>query len=414
MPHIILFVYRFVTFLLVWPLCLVVRNHRNFKNTLRLRLSLDLPHVPEGDLIWFHGASLGEIRALAGLIEAVKSRRPRTVVCLSAMTQAGREAAASIESVDLVLPLPFDVGWIMRRYMKHLSPKALVISETEIWPNLHVAAQKADIPVALVNARLSAGSFERYRFVKSFIAYLLKKVRIMATAKEHADRFKVLGVNDVRIIGNMKFDSMPELHPERVHSLRAKLGADSRPVFVAGSIREGEEPEVMKTVAAARREIPGLFCIVVPRHQGCVKRLTELAQRLDVSWMLKSTAPRQDADLLIVDTVGELFDLYGLAQAAFVGGSLVDLGGQNILEPIAWGVPTMHGPHMDNFLWALEAVRGNTLVVTNADELSRTLMAIIRQPETYAGKARLARLALERSRGATMRYAGELLQMMSG
>jgi len=112
--------------------------------------------------------------------------------------------------------------------------------------------------------------------------------------------------------------------------------------------------------------------------------------------------------------VGELFDLYGLAQAAFVGGSLVDLGGQNILEPIAWGVPTMHGPHMDNFLWALEAVRGNTLVVTNADELSRTLMAIIRQPETYAGKARLARLALERSRGATMRYAGELLQMMSG
>jgi 3-deoxy-D-manno-octulosonic-acid transferase len=414
MPHVILFVYRFVAFLMVWPLCLVVRNHHNFKNTLRLRLSLDLPHVPEGDLVWFHGASLGEIRALAGLIEAVKSRRPRTVVCLSAMTQAGREAAESIESVDLVLPLPFDVGWIMRRYMKHLAPKALVISETEIWPNLHVAAQKAGIPVALVNARLSAGSFERYRFVKSFIAYLLKKVRVMATAQEHAARFKALGVTDVRIIGNMKFDSMPALHPERVKSLRAELGAGARPVFVAGSIREGEEPEVMKTVAAARREIPGLFCIVVPRHQGRVKRLTELAQRLDVSWMLRSAAPRQDADLLIVDTVGELFDLYGLAQAAFVGGSLVDLGGQNILEPIAWGVPTMHGPYMDNFLWALEAVCGNTMVVTNAGELSRTLMAIIRQPETYAGKARIARQTLEGSRGATTRYAGELLQMMSG
>lgn len=414
MPHIILFVYRVVTFLLVWPLCLVVRNHRNFKNTLRLRLSLDLPRVPEGDLIWFHGASLGEIRALAGLIEAVKSCRPRTLVCLSAMTQAGRQAAESIESVDLVLPLPFDVGWIMRRYMKHLAPKALIISETEIWPNLCMAAQEADIPVALVNARLSGRSFERYRFVKSFIAHLLKRVRIMATAQEYADRFRALGVTDVRIIGNTKFDSMPELHPERAQSLRMELGAGSRPVFVAGSIREGEEPDVMKSVAAARRENPGLFCIVAPRHQGRVKHLMELAQRLDISWMLRSEAPRQNADLLIVDTVGELFDLYGLAQAAFVGGSLVDMGGQNILEPIAWGVPTMHGPHMDNFLWALEAVRGNTLVVTNADELSRTLISIIRQPEAYVGKARLARVALDGSRGATMRYAGELLQMMPG
>jgi len=414
MPHVILFVYRVVTFLLVWPICLVVHNHRNFKNTLRLRLSLDLPRVPEGDLIWFHGASLGEIKALTGLIETVKSRWPHTVICLSAMTQAGRQAAAGIENVDLVLPLPFDVGWIMRRYMRHLAPKALVISETEIWPNLHMAAQEAGIHVALVNARLSAGSFERYRFVKSFIAYLLKNVRIMATAKEHADRFKALGVTDVRIMGNMKFDAIPGIHPERVQILREELGIGSRPVFVAGSIREGEEPGVMKTIAAVRREIPGLFSIVAPRHHGCIKHLLEHAQHLDIAWMMRSTPPRQDADILIVDTVGELFDFYGLAQAAFVGGSLVDLGGQNILEPIAWGVPTMHGPYMDNFLWALDAVSGNTLIVTNADELSRTVIAVIRRPEIYVEKARLARLALEKASGATVRHAGELLQMMSG
>ncbi|MCK9233474.1 MAG: hypothetical protein M0P04_11905, partial [Syntrophales bacterium] len=225
MPRLILLLYRALIFVAVWPLCLAARNHPNFKGTLRQRLAWTLSPVPRGDLVWFHGASLGEVKALAGPIAAVRTRRPRVVICLSAMTAAGRQAAAGLDGVDLILPMPFDAGWIMRRMLRHLAPRALVIAETEIWPNMLVAARAAGIPVALVNARLTPRSFARYRLVKRFVARLLENVRILATADDNAGRFRALGATDVRVTGNVKFDAVSGLHPERIQALRESLGA---------------------------------------------------------------------------------------------------------------------------------------------------------------------------------------------
>lgn len=361
--------------------------------------------------MWFHGASMGEVKALAGLIETVKARRPKTFICLSTMTGAGRKTAAGIEGVDLIMPFPFDLGWIMRRYMKHLAPKVVIIAETEIWPNMLIAADTAGIPVVIINARLSARAFKRYRLVKPLIRNLLRKVRILAMAEEHAARFRALGTKDLCVVGNVKFDAVQGLHSEHVETLRKELGIGERPVFIAGSIREGEEQTVVEAIFEIRKEIPNLVCIVAPRHHDRINCVSNLADGLGMSWTLRSM-PTRSTDLLILDTAGELFDLYGLAQAAFVGGSLVNLGGQNILEPIAWGIPTVHGPHMDNFLWAMDVVGEYTIVVANRHDLAREIISILRHPEAYSTRAQMAKTALDSAKGATKRYADELLKII--
>jgi 3-deoxy-D-manno-octulosonic-acid transferase len=154
--------------------------------------------------------------------------------------------------------------------------------------------------------------------------------------------------------------------------------------------------------------IPNLLALIAPRHPDRVQLLTDVAQEYGLKWGLRSKAGV--CDLLIVDTVGELFDLYGAADVAFVGGSLVDLGGQNILEPISWGIPTIHGPHMENFTWALEAVEGNTLLVHDANELGRTIVDVLTQRDRYLPRARKAREALEKARGANELYAKAILE----
>lgn len=411
MSQIILLIYRVLTFIIVWPLCWALRNHPNFKDTLAQRLALKLPRVPQGDLIWFHGASLGEIKALSGLIGIVKARRPKTVICVSTMTAAGRKAATGIQNADLVLPQPFDVPWIIKRYIRHLAPKTLIIAETEIWPNMLMAAETAGVSVAMINARLSARALKRYLLVKPLFCRLLKNVRILAIAEEHADRFRALGANNLNVVGNVKFDAVQSLHTEHVEVLRRELSIGERPVFIAGSIREGEEQAIVEAVFETRKIIPNLFCIVAPRHHDRIKYVIDSAESRSMSWTLRSK-PVLNPDILILDTVGELFDLYGLAHAAFVGGSLVKLGGQNILEPIVWGIPTIHGPHMDNFLWAMDVVGKHTITVINTAELTRELISILSHPENYMAKTQMAKAALESAKGATKRYADEVARMI--
>ena len=411
MAAIILFLYRLFANILIWPLCLALRNHPNFKDTLRLRLSLKLPTPPRGDLIWFHGASLGEVKAIAGLIAVIKQRRPDLVICLTTMTATGRQAAAKIEGVDLILPFPFDLAWVMRRYLERLSPKVLVIAETEIWPNLILQAQAMGIEVLFVNARMSGETFKRYRIFSSFFAHILRKTRILAIAEEDAHRFSSLGALHVAVLGNLKFDALRSTDPGRADQIRNSLPGGDRPIFIAGSVREGEERMVIDAFRYATVRIPNLLALIAPRHPDRVQLLTDVAQEYGLKWGLRSKAGA--CDLLIVDTVGELFDLYGAADVAFVGGSLVDLGGQNVLEPIAWGVPTIHGPHMDNFTWALEAVEGNTLLVHDANELGRTIVDVLTQRDRYLPRARKAREALEKARGANELYAKAILETVS-
>jgi 3-deoxy-D-manno-octulosonic-acid transferase len=292
---------------------------------------------------------------------------------------------------------------VMRRYLRHLKPRALIIVETELWPSLITEAGSRGVPVVIVNGRMTDRSARRYALVPGLSRSVLSGVSVLAMAEGDAARFSRLGAGKVETLGNLKLDSISDVNLDKRNELRDFLGIKDRPVFIAGSIREGEEEAVFGAVRSAHEQVQGLFSILAPRHPSQIGTLAELSRQSGLEWCLKSRM-EYVTDLVLVDTMGELFSLYGASDAAFVGGSLVDTGGQNILEPIAWGVPTVHGPHMDNFLWALEVVEGFTIRVHSQAELSKTIVDIATNPGKYAGLASKARSLLEGRKGVTGRY----------
>ncbi|MDT8272398.1 MAG: glycosyltransferase N-terminal domain-containing protein [Desulfomonilia bacterium] len=407
MAEVILFLYRLLTGIMVWPLALALRNHPNFESTLAQRLSLNLPDPPSGrPLIWVHAASVGEVKAIAALMKSIRHHHPGCFVFLTCMTSTGMTVARQDAVADMIGPFPFDTYRAMRRLLLRLHPEVILEAETEIWPNMLCAAAELDIPLVYVNARMSLGAFGRYRKISVVIKRLLREVRVLAITQEDAARFAQLGAKHVEVMGNLKLDAIATADPEGVADLRAELGIGSRPVFIAGSTREGEEEPVIEAIARARVEIRDLFSIIVPRHPDRVKLIRTLAERHGMDVVLRSSK-EQPSDLLVVDTMGELFSFFGISDVAFVGGSLVDLGGQNILEPIAWGVPTIHGPFMDNFSWALEVVSGHTIVVKTGEELAGAVMDVL-QGTRFNDLGQRAREALSAAGGVTDRYVRAL------
>jgi 3-deoxy-D-manno-octulosonic-acid transferase len=402
--RLIVFLYRLLGNVLIWPASLLLWRHPNFRATIRGRLGMRLPAVPDDrTVVWVHAASVGEVKAIASLIKELKRVKKDLFVCLSSVTVTGREVAGKISEIDLVIPFPFDLSWVMRRYLRRLHPQVLMIVETELWPNMILMAEKLGIPVAFINARMTDRSYTRFEKVGFVIKEVLKDVWVFAMADSDAQRFSRLGAPAVEVLGNLKLDQIGDVDMEKRATLRKQLGVENRPVFIAGSIREGEEKDVIDAIAYAASRIEGLYSIVAPRHPEMLVGLKELADGRKLKWGLRSVMP-PDIDLLFIDTFGELFDLYGAADAAFVGGSLKDLGGQNILEPVAWGVPTIHGPHMDNFLWAMEVIKGFTLEVADCDELGGAVVKIMTHEEGCRDMAARAREALNTRRGVVARY----------
>ena len=406
-----LFIYRILTLIALGPLCLIVRNHPNFKGTLALRLGINLPVRPAGELIWLHCASLGEVRAAELLIDALKIIRPHLMIFVSSMTATGRDAALKIPGIDHVFPFPFDLAPVIRRYMKHLKPSVLVIMETEIWPNLLVEAQNKDIPVVFINARMSEKSVRNYRFIKPLTSKILGNSCVLAISDTDAERFTSIGARHVKVIGNIKFDAVKSADASKKDELKERINAGGRPVFIAGSVREGEEKFVVEAVKCASSKIPGLLSIIAPRHPDRVEFLCDTLKTAGLAYSLRSS--RNPSDIIIVDTMGELFSLYGASDVAFVGGSLVDLGGQNILEPIAWGVPTIHGQYMSNFNWALDVVGQWTTLVDSPDKLGDIVIKVFRNPEKYDAMAKRALNELAGIKGISMNYAEHIIGFLN-
>jgi len=404
MATLALFIYRLLGAMGVWPLAFLYRRHPNFKDTVAQRLGFVLPEAPaRRKAVWIHAASVGEVKAAAGLVKAIRQRWPEVFIFMSPMTATGREVSRKMPEVDLVFPFPFDLSWVMKRYLLRLMPCAILVVETEIWPNMLLAAHNLAIPVVFVNARMSGKSYENYRKVSWFMNSILREVRVLAIAGPDAQRFSALGALKVEVLGNLKLDAVPASGNAQEAALRESLGSGSRPIFIAGSVREGEETMVVDAIIRAASSIEGLYSIIAPRHPDRIEYISKMAAGLDIKWGLRSKGAK-DVDLLIIDTMGELFNLYGISDAAFVGGSLVDLGGQNILEPVVWGVPTIHGPHMDNFSWALDAVKGNTFVVRDARELAEAIIKIVNDLDGSRGKGKKALDALKSEQGVTNRY----------
>jgi 3-deoxy-D-manno-octulosonic-acid transferase len=342
--------------------------------------------APRGPVVWIHAVSLGETRAIAPLVERLHRQSPQRTIVLTHMTATGRDEGRALFGDRVIQAwLPYDVPFAVRGFLAHFRPHAGIIAETELWPNLVAAASRRDIPMLLINARLSARSARGYRRVAALTRPMLEALAgIAAQTSADADRLRALGARDATVTGNLKFDvDVPPAQRQRGVALRAQIGA-TRPVVVLASTRDGEEAMLLDALARADALPTTALVIVVPRHPQRFDAVAALLDRRRIRYVRRSDAGRIDDGVRVMlgDSTGELFAYYVAADVAFVGGSLLPLGGQNLVEPIAAGVPTLIGPHTFNFEQASDAAvaGGAALRVVDADDVYATAAALLADP----------------------------------
>ena len=382
------------------------------------RYGTDAPR-PLGDVYWVHAVSVGETRAAAPLIERLRRERPGATLLLTCMTATGRETGRALYGDSVVQAwLPYDIPFAVRAFLAHFRPRTGLLMETELWPNLAAGCACAGVPLFLVNARLSARSAVGYaRAGRTTREMLASLAGVAAQSTDDAGRLSALGARDVTVTGNLKFDvGVPD--PQRVlgRELRTRFG-DERPVWIAASTRDGEEALIVEALARTPPP-PGTLTVVVPRHPQRFDVVAELLRTRSLPFARRSAnlpVPR-DVDFVLGDSMGELFAYYAAADVAFVGGSLLPLGGQNLIEPIAAGTPTLVGPHTFNFSEAVtQAVAaGAARRVADADALAAAVRALL-DHEADRRAMRVAALAFHTAhRGAADRLWAWLAPRLPG
>jgi 3-deoxy-D-manno-octulosonic-acid transferase len=350
--------------------------------------------------VWLHAASVGEVQAAAILVAALRQRDARLPLLVTATTAAGLTRARALfePSGISVRYAPLDLPGAVRRFMRRVQPRLAIVLETEIWPNLFAACALDEVPLVLVSARLSARSARRYRWLGSALRRSLAAVvQVAAQTPADARRFADLGVPAARIAvtGNLKADlTVPDSVLAHGGRLRAQL-APHRPVWVAGSTYELEEQQVLQAHRAVRKAHPQALLVLVPRHPRRFEAVAEWLRREQVPFARHSRADpvTEETQVLLVDAMGLLLDFYAAGDIAFVGGSLVPVGGHNLLEPAALGRPILTGPGHANareVLQALLAAEG-ARVVRDAAELGRAVTELLHDA---AGRQRMGAQAL--------------------
>ena len=326
------------------------------------------------DALWVHAVSLGETRAVAPLIERLLRETPQRTIVLTHMTATGREAGRALFDERVVQAwLPYDLPFAVRRFFAHFAPRAGLLIETELWPNLAAEAARRRVPLLLVNARLSERSARGYRRVDALARPMFAALAgVAAQSAADAARLSAAGARDVATIGNLKFDvAVSAADRQQGAALRTRFGR-ARPVLALASTREGEEALLLDALARARLPAATLV-LIVPRHPQRFDAVAALLAERGIAFTRRSdnrTVPA-DARAVLGDSLGEMPAYYAAADVAFVAGSLLPLGGQNLIEPIAAGTPTLIGPHTFNFAQAAEAAvaAGAALRVRDADEV---------------------------------------------
>jgi len=363
--------------------------------------------APAGDVVWIHAVSVGETRAAAPLVERVRIARPGATILVTSMTATGRDTARSLFSPPVVQAwLPYDLPGAMRRFLSHFRPSLGLLMETELWPNLAAQAAIAGVPLFLVNARLSAKSAHGYGQVGSLIRPLLGSLAgVAAQTRADADRLEALGARDVAVTGNLKFDiGVPDGAAPLARTLRALYGP--RPVLLAASTRDGEEAMILD--ALARRPLPEeTLVVIVPRHPQRFDEVATLLRTRGIAFVRRSgnRAVPAEAGVVLGDSMGELSGYYGASDIAFVGGSLAPLGGQNLIEALAMGVPVIVGPHTFNFAdAAARAVEAEAAIrVADADDLVAKAAMLLDDAARRAAMRVHAQGFIGAHRGATER-----------
>jgi 3-deoxy-D-manno-octulosonic-acid transferase len=368
--------------------------------------------------IWIHAVSVGEVNLAETFIERLRLRCPACTVIISATTPQGlARAEARLAGKAVIVAAPLDFAPAVTGALGVLLPDVMVFLETEIWPNWILAARRRGIAVVVANGRISSRAFSRYRKVKSVIRPLMSGMDAVSTiGAGDAARFRHLGGRPGRVVvcGNAKFDVNTDFaNPDILPRWRRILGIeDRRPVILAGSTRSGEETLLAPVFQRVKAAYPAACFLVAPRHV----RRSEAVRRLFVlkgfRCRLRSEPPDDwNCDLIAVDTMGELKSLYGLATVVFCGGSFVPRGGQNVLEPAAWGKPVFFGPYMEDFRAAADALEaaGGGRRVNSGEALAEAILSCLDDPERCRAMGRAAAAVLTRNRGAVDRHVRAIL-----
>ena len=359
-------------------------------------------------VVWIHAVSLGETRAVAPLVARIAQEIPDATILLTHMTATGREAGRALAGDRVVQAwLPYDVPFAVRAFLARFTPRAGLLVETEVWPNLTAACADAGIPLLLVNARLSARSLAGYRrFARLTRPMFAALAGVAAQTTADGDRLAAAGATGIAVTGNLKFDAVaPAGAADAGRALRDHFGA-LRPVLLAASTRDGEEALLLD--ALARRALPaGALVVIVPRHPQRFADVAALLATRGVAFVRRSAGADVPTNVRVVlgDTLGELPAYYAAADVAFVGGSLLPLGGQNLLEALAAGTPTLVGPHTFNFADATQkaVAAGAARRVTDADALVGEAAVLLSDPARRAAMRDAAGAFLAAHRGATDR-----------
>lgn len=366
------------------------------------------------EIWWFHAASAGEVAGLAPIIDGL-SEKTAAAVFLTTTTRSGRDAARALKGVAWAQLAPLDAWPCVARFLKALAPRRLVLAETELWPTTLILASRAGLSPVLVNARLTRRSFARYRPLAALLAPAFRALSFVgAQSEEDAERFRALGVPRARVAvtGNAKYDAVSV--PAADEASRARVAAQgwgADPLFVAGSTHPFEEEMVLAAYLAARRAVPGLRLVLAPRHIERAADAADLLAHAGLKLSRLSDAPQSGRDALLLDAMGALPSFYPLARAAFVGGTLVKVGGHNLLEPALAGVPVLFGPHtahIERPAELLAASGGGGRRVADASELAERLIEFAEDEEAARSAGAAARAVAGSLRGASARTLSAL------
>jgi 3-deoxy-D-manno-octulosonic-acid transferase len=363
-------------------------------------------------VIWVHAVSVGEVLAASSLIAQLNARAHGYRVVVSTTTRTGQKIARDRFGADNVFYFPLDFAFAVRAYLKTLKPKLLVLLETEFWPRMLRECHKAQIPVAVVNARISDRSWPRYQKLSWFWRKLLSHTAlVLAQSDEDAERLMAIGAANVQVSGNLKFDIRVARAAPVTQALSQFLAADQK-VIVCGSTLEGEEEMLLDAVP------PSCITILAPRHPERFMTVAHLLKKKNARWLRRSEWLRapdklRPGTVLLLDSIGELASVYSVASLAFIGGSLVPSGGHNPLEPAQFAIPILMGPHYENFRNMVEVLKSvQAIEIVSRENLRASIAGLLENSDAAAAMGERARAIFDSEAGGTDRTLTSLLLLV--
>ncbi len=408
-----------------WWLWRMATTHKYREGLLRR-----LGRVPKGlaasaqardrPVIWLHAVSVGEVLAAGRLAAELDRAFPAFRLLISTTTRTGQVLARERFGAGRVFYCPLDLPWAVRAYLSALRPRLLILAETEFWPNLLSGCFRRQIPIVVVNARISDRSWPRYRRLRRLWRSLLGRLScVLAQSETDAERLRVLGCPPQRVLvaGNLKFDVHAAQEADATFQLKALAGGLR--LIVAGSTMEGEEAALLAAWPRLLAADPQLVLVLAPRHPERFAAVAVLVERSGAPWVRRSAWPAHPEALapgaiVLLDSIGELASVYSLASVAFVGGSLVPAGGHNPLEPAQFGVPVVMGPHYANFRAITEELRAHgALCIVQKEELAEALIELLQNRAAAEAMGARAREVFNRAAGATARCVEAIRELLA-